>query len=72
PNATEWTVILNSQAKQKGSSEYEANKEKNVVEVKAPVQALSKEQEKFLISFEGDNLVFSWDKTKVAVPLKKK
>lgn len=72
PEEKEWTIILNSQPKQKGSSEYEANKDKNVLEVKAPVQTISKEQEQFLISFEGDNLTFTWDKTKVAVPLKKK
>lgn len=72
PEQNEWTVILNSQTKQKGSSEYEANKDKNVVEVKAPVKTISKEQEKFTISFEGENVAFTWDKTKVLVPLKKK
>jgi hypothetical protein len=72
PEEKEWTVILNSQPKQKGASEYEANKDKNVLEVKVPVTTMSKEQEKFVIDFEGDNLSFSWDKTKVLVPLKKK
>jgi hypothetical protein len=72
PEEKEWTIILNSQPKQKGAFEYEANKDKNVLEVKAPVQTIAKEQEKFLIGFEGNNLTFTWDKTKVAVPLKKK
>ncbi len=72
PEEKEWTVILNSQPKQKGSSEYEANKDKNVLEVKVPVKAMDKEQEKFVINFEGNNLSLSWDKTKVLVPLKKK
>lgn len=72
PEEKEWTVILNSQTKQKGSSEYEANKDKNVLEVKAPVTAMATEQEQFKIGFEGNNMTFSWDKTKVAVSLKKK
>ena len=72
PQQNEWTVILNSQAKQRGSSEYEANKSKNVVEVKAPVQKNAGVQETFLISFEKDNLAFTWDEVKVLVPVKKK
>jgi hypothetical protein len=35
-----------------------------VLEVKAPVQTIAKEQEQFLISFEGDNLTFTWIKPK--------
>ncbi len=72
PEEHEWTVILNSQPKQKGSSEYEANKGKNVLEAKVPVTHTTTVQEQFLISFDKDNLVFTWDKTKVKVSLKKK
>ena len=72
PQEDEWTVILNSQTKQKGSSEYEANKDKNVLEVKVPVTHTTAVQEQFLISFDKDNLVFTWDQTQVKVPLKKK
>lgn len=71
PGEKEWTIILNSQPKQKGASEYEINKEKNVLEVKAAVAKLPAVQEEFLISFEGNALVFKWDETKVSVPLKK-
>ena len=72
PQEKEWTVILNSQAKQKGASEYEANKDKNVVEVTVPVQKNSSVQEAFLISLEKKDLVFTWDEVKVMVPLSKK
>jgi len=72
PEENEWTVILNSKTKQRGSTEYEVNKDKNVLEVKVPVTRTTKVQEQFLISFEKDNLVFSWDQTQVKVPLKKK
>lgn len=72
PGEKEWTIILNAVPAQKGAFEYEDNKSKNVAEVKEPVGSISKEQEKFTISFEGDNLVFTWDTTQVKVPLKKK
>ena len=72
PGENEWTVILNSQPKQKGASEYEANKDKNVLEVKAPVEHTKTVQEKFTISFVKDNIVFSWDTVRVPVSLKKK
>lgn len=72
PQKNEWTVILNSQAKQKGASEYEANKGKNVVQVNVPVQKNAAVQETFLISFEKNDLVFSWDEVKVTVPVKKR
>jgi hypothetical protein len=72
PEKDEWTVILNSQTKQRGASEYEQHKDKNVVEVKVPVTHTTSVQEQFLISFDKDNLIFTWDQTKVKVPLKKK
>ena len=72
PEEHEWTIILNSVPKQSGAFEYDKNKDKNVLEVKAPVTAISTEQEKFTISFKGNNMIFTWDKTSVSVPLKKK
>lgn len=72
PGEQEWTVIVNGQPKQRGSSEYEANKDKNVLEVKAPVEHTKTVQEKFTISFVKDNMVFSWDNVRVPVQLKKK
>lgn len=72
PEEKEWTIILNSKPGQKGSAEYEDNKESNVLEVKVPVEKLKAVQEAFQISFEGKFLVFKWDETKVAVPVMKK
>ncbi|WP_235903539.1 DUF2911 domain-containing protein [Taibaiella lutea] len=72
PEENEWTVILNSVPAQKGAFEYDQNKDKNVLDVKEPVAKLNKEVEKFTISFEKDFMVFTWDKTQVKVPLKKK
>ncbi|MET6998117.1 DUF2911 domain-containing protein [Chitinophaga defluvii] len=69
PEAKEWTIILNSQLGQFGAFDYDKNKGKNVVEVKAPVKTISGAAvEKFTISVPAGKLVFEWDKTKVEVP----
>lgn len=72
PGPDEWTIIVNSKPEQRGASEYEANKDKNVLEVKAQVTKSTAVQEKFTISFEPGNLVFHWDDVIVKVPLTKK
>lgn len=72
PEEKEWTIILNSIPKQSGAFEYDKNKEHNVLETKQPVATLPKEVEKFTISFEKGFMVFTWDKTQVKLPLKKK
>jgi hypothetical protein len=72
PEEKEWTIILNAVPKQSGAFDYDKNKDKNVVEVKAPVTSIAASQEKFTISFKGNNMVFTWDQTAVMVPLKKK
>jgi len=72
PAEGEWTVILNSQPKQRGASEYEANRSKNVVEVKVPAEVQQTVEEKLTIGFEENLLVIKWDNVRVAVPLQKK
>lgn len=72
PEEKEWTIILNSVPAQSGAFEYDKNKDKNVLEVKEPVSSIPNEMEKFTISFEKGFMVFTWDKTQVKVPLKKK
>ena len=72
PEESEWTIVLNGKAKQKGASEYEENKDKNVLEVKAPVEKSDAIQEKFTIGFEEEDMTFRWDGVVVKVPLTKK
>ncbi len=72
PGENEWTIILNSKPAQRGAAEYEKNKDKNVLEVKAPVEKSASVQENFTISFQPGNLVFNWDDVIVKVPLAKK
>jgi hypothetical protein len=71
PGKTEWTIIVNSKPGQKGASEYEDNKDKNVLEVKARVVESGDVLEKFTISFEKQSMVFGWDQVRVPVSLVK-
>ncbi|MGX5816957.1 DUF2911 domain-containing protein [Chitinophaga lutea] len=70
PGEKEFTVILNSVTNQPGSADYEKNKDKNVVEVKAPRQKTAATVEKLTFSFPKGAMVFEWDDTRVSVPLK--
>lgn len=70
PTESEFTVILNSQPGQMGSSEYEKNKDKNVAEVKVPRQKTASTVEKLTYSFPKGALQMEWDDTKISVPLK--
>src|SRR5690606_27980637 len=72
PGPDTWTIIVNGKPEQRGASVYEANKNKNVLEVTAPVTKSASVQEQFTISFEPGNLVFSWDEVVVKVPFAKK
>ncbi len=70
PGKEEWTVILNPELKQMGSSNYDKIKDKNVAEVKVKPAAAASVEEKLLIGSDDKSLTISWDKTKVSVPLK--
>jgi len=72
PQEKEWTVIFNSVPQQRGASEYEKNKDKNVLEVKAPVTKLPAVQEKFTINLTDNSLSFEWDNVKTTLPIKAK
>ena len=69
PEATKWTVILNSQLKQWGAFSYEKYKDKDVLHVDVPVKKLSSPVEQFTIRIPASELVMEWDQTQVAVPV---
>jgi hypothetical protein len=70
PAATEWTIILNSVAKQPGAFDYEKNKDKDVLSVKVPVKKTDAVVEKLTYRFDAKNaLIIEWDQTQVAVPI---
>lgn len=70
PNEKEWTVILNPELKQFGAYGYDKVKDKNVAEVKVPVQKLTTPEEKLQISSTNTAFDIAWDDVKVSVPLK--
>lgn len=69
PTEKNWTIILNSQLNQFGSFEYEQYKDKNVLEVKAPVRKAKSEVEKFTILPGETVLILEWDNSSVSVPM---
>lgn len=70
PTATEWTIILNSELKQRGSFGYEKIKAKDVLNVKVPVKKLDAVAEKLTYRFSDKNaLIIEWDQTQVTVPV---
>ena len=69
PTPTGWKLIINKQTGQWGT-EYHA--EQDLVRVDAKVETLAAPVEQLVIAFEPGFLTFTWDKTKVAVPVAKK
>lgn len=68
PGEKEWTAILNSEAKQWGAYKYDAKK--NVAEVKVKSMASKTEVEQMNITASDSQVIISWDKTMVHIPLK--
>jgi len=74
PTSTGWKVIINKQTGQWGT-EYHA--EQDLVRVDAKVETLAQPVEQFIIGFEPSaatptTITFTWDRTKVSVPVAKK
>ena len=70
PEEKEWTFILNSQLGQWGAYSYDKNKDKDVLQVKAPAKKLDKPVEQLTLSLPKSSLVMEWDQTQVTVPVK--
>ena len=69
PTTTGWKLIINKQTGQWGT-EYHA--EQDLVRVDAKVETLAAPVEQFVIAFEPGTITFTWDRTKVSVPVAKK
>lgn len=68
PGEKEWTVILNTVAKQWGAYDYDAKK--NVAEVKVKPMTGETEMELFTIMAADNQISIAWDMTMVHIPLK--
>ncbi len=76
PGPDAWTVIFNGKLYGWGvgwGGKASRDPGADILEVRVPVETLSTPVEQFTIAFEGDNpaaLTLSWDRTRVAVPLR--
>ena len=73
PNATSWTLIISKQTDVTSPAAYK--QDQDVVRVTAKVKPLSTKVENFTIQFddikgESCELIISWDKTSVSLPIK--
>ena len=73
PGKSEWEVSLNSELGKWGA--FEPNHDLDVVKVRLPVKSMDDVVEQFNITFDTDStgvlMNFSWDQTKVSVPIAK-
>jgi hypothetical protein len=70
PTEKDWTIILNSVPAQRGASEYEKNKEKDVAHVTVPKKTYKNSEEKLTFRVEKSSLDFQWDNVGFSVPIK--
>ena len=72
PDSQSWEVVLNSEAGTFGFNP--PDKQNDILSVIVPVQEINESLEQFTIDFNKDtlgiNLIMSWDKTRVIVPIK--
>jgi Protein of unknown function (DUF2911) len=72
PNATEWTVMLNSKLGQWGAGNHDTKLD--VATIKVPAKNDNAEVEKLTLSFKtvgtAEHLVIEWDKTRVEAEIK--
>lgn len=68
PNATEWTVILNSELKQWGAFSYDKNKSKDVLQFNVPAKKLDNVVEQLTIRVPSKSMIIEWDKTQITIP----
>lgn len=80
PGKSSWGIMFNKEVPDwgvtilSGGKETTRDPEQDAVSVEVPVAELNNVVESFTIDFEGSDpvyLVFSWDKTKVQVPINK-
>jgi hypothetical protein len=69
PNATSWTVILNSKLGQWGAFDYDKNKAMDVVHVDVPVKTLSTPTEQLTMTANGGKVTLAWDTVQIEVPV---
>jgi hypothetical protein len=69
PNATSWTVILNSKLGQWGAFDYAKYTAQDVVHVDVPVKTLSTPLEQLTMTANGGKVTLAWDTVEIDVPV---
>jgi hypothetical protein len=69
PNATSWTVILNSKLGQWGAFDYDKYKAQDVLHVDVPVKTLSTPMEQLTMTANGGKVTLAWDTVQIEVPV---
>jgi len=70
PTDIAWMVMFNAVPEQRGASEYDDNKSKDVAKFRVPVEKTDAVVEKLTITPEKEGITISWDQTKVLIPVK--
>lgn len=70
PTEKDWTIILNSVPAQRGASEYEKNKEKDVLHLTVPKKNYKNSEEKLTFKVQKSSLDFQWDNVGFSIPTK--
>jgi hypothetical protein len=68
PNATSWTIILNSNTTMWGT-EHDKHADQDVVKFDVPVIALSTPVEQLTMTASNKSITLAWDVVKVAIPV---
>lgn len=70
PYENQWTVILNTQLEQRGTSTYEKYKERNIATVNVPVTQLLNPVEQLTIRFtQSTSMIIEWDNVQITIPV---
>jgi hypothetical protein len=69
PEATSWTIILNTDLKQWGT-EHDKNADKDLLKVTVPVINLATPVEQLTMTASSKDITLSWDMVKVDMPVK--
>ncbi len=67
-NSGQWEILLNTDLSN-GTFDYQAIKDKTVLQTTAPVQHTATSVDGFSIDLDNDGIVITWDNNKVAFPV---
>lgn len=70
PTEKDWTIIVNGVPGQRGASEYDKNKDKDVLRITVPKKTYKNSEEKMTFRVEKSSVDFQWDNVGFSIPTK--